>query len=391
MAVGHVGLTLAPQRCPPVDVRCCEPALLRNLCDFEYVCEGFFPPAKRRWGWYVLPVSMLSRNFSSLLTAIPEPAGSPRLVWRTTDSTSQMARAVAAFYAAEVEPKLVAERGHRPLRVTALRYENVTGLGFADALVSSLRLGGTSVAEAGGRFHEVVVPGDDPSAEASPAALAPILAQRPDVVVFPGGEFVTWAVLPLEAAWPRDLPRPTYLSGPALSDAQIARLPPPLQGRVFAAGPRPFTDPNAKFILHYNATFPAKVTPVTAPSTTYDAFFALAYATSTLPPGPVRGADVARAIPRLAGPGRRIEVGPAQILDAFGVLDAGGTIDLDGTYMNLDFDPKTGETPTDHVILCVGAGSDGTLTMVPSGLTWDAKTDALRGSMTSCHARARGR
>ncbi len=329
-------------------------------------------------------VSMLSRNMSSLLTSIPEPAGSPRLVWRTTDSTNQLARTLSAFYAAYLEPKLVAERG-RPLRVAVLRYANVTGMGFVDSLVSSLRMGGASVAEAGSRFREIVVPQEDHSAEASPLLLAPLVAQRPDVVLFPGEEFVAWAVRPLEALWPRDAPRPTYLSGFTVSDAQIAGSSPSLRARLFAAAPRPFTAPNAKFILHYNATFAEPVTPPTAPSTTYDAFFAFAYAASTLPPGPVRGADVALALPRLAGPGPRIEVGPAQILEALGVLDGGGTIDLDGTYMNLDFDPATGETPTDHVLLCVGTGADGNLTMIPSGLTWDAKTGALRGKI-ACDA-----
>ena len=31
-------------------------ALLASLFDFEYVWEGYFPAAKRRWGWYVLPI-----------------------------------------------------------------------------------------------------------------------------------------------------------------------------------------------------------------------------------------------------------------------------------------------------------------------------------------------
>jgi uncharacterized protein YcaQ len=31
-------------------------ALLSNLFAFDYVWEGFFPPAKRRWAYYVLPI-----------------------------------------------------------------------------------------------------------------------------------------------------------------------------------------------------------------------------------------------------------------------------------------------------------------------------------------------
>ena len=37
--------------------------LLGSLFDFDYVWELFIPPAKRRWGWYVLP--MLFRDRSS--------------------------------------------------------------------------------------------------------------------------------------------------------------------------------------------------------------------------------------------------------------------------------------------------------------------------------------
>jgi uncharacterized protein len=34
---------------------------VEGLFDFDYVWEGFFPPAKRRWGWYVLPISFGDR------------------------------------------------------------------------------------------------------------------------------------------------------------------------------------------------------------------------------------------------------------------------------------------------------------------------------------------
>ena len=40
----------------PFDSLLWDTALLGSLFDFEYVWEGFFPPARRRWGYYVLPI-----------------------------------------------------------------------------------------------------------------------------------------------------------------------------------------------------------------------------------------------------------------------------------------------------------------------------------------------
>jgi uncharacterized protein YcaQ len=40
----------------PFDSLLWDTALVASLFDFDYVWEGFFPPAKRRWGWYVLPI-----------------------------------------------------------------------------------------------------------------------------------------------------------------------------------------------------------------------------------------------------------------------------------------------------------------------------------------------
>ena len=40
----------------PFDALLWDTALLAGLFNFEYVWEGFFPQAKRRWGYYVLPI-----------------------------------------------------------------------------------------------------------------------------------------------------------------------------------------------------------------------------------------------------------------------------------------------------------------------------------------------
>src|SRR5690348_15972090 len=46
---------------PPFDPVVWDRALLAELFEFDYVWELFVPPAKRRWGWYVLPILFRDR------------------------------------------------------------------------------------------------------------------------------------------------------------------------------------------------------------------------------------------------------------------------------------------------------------------------------------------
>ncbi|MDQ3821749.1 MAG: winged helix DNA-binding domain-containing protein [Actinomycetota bacterium] len=46
---------------PPFDPLVWDRGLLASLFGFEYVWELFVPPAKRRWGWYVLPILFRDR------------------------------------------------------------------------------------------------------------------------------------------------------------------------------------------------------------------------------------------------------------------------------------------------------------------------------------------
>jgi uncharacterized protein YcaQ len=46
---------------PPFDALVWDRTLLGSLFDFDYVWELFLPPAKRRWGWYVLPMVFRDR------------------------------------------------------------------------------------------------------------------------------------------------------------------------------------------------------------------------------------------------------------------------------------------------------------------------------------------
>jgi uncharacterized protein YcaQ len=46
---------------PPFDPTVWDRKLLASLFGFDYVWELFVPPAKRRWGWYVLPILFRDR------------------------------------------------------------------------------------------------------------------------------------------------------------------------------------------------------------------------------------------------------------------------------------------------------------------------------------------
>jgi uncharacterized protein YcaQ len=46
---------------PPFDALVWDRGLLASLFGFDYVWELFVPPAKRRWGWYVLPIIFRDR------------------------------------------------------------------------------------------------------------------------------------------------------------------------------------------------------------------------------------------------------------------------------------------------------------------------------------------
>jgi uncharacterized protein YcaQ len=46
---------------PPFDPLVWDRGLLESLFEFHYVWELFLPPARRRWGWYVLPITFRDR------------------------------------------------------------------------------------------------------------------------------------------------------------------------------------------------------------------------------------------------------------------------------------------------------------------------------------------
>jgi uncharacterized protein YcaQ len=65
---------------PPFDPLVWDRALLGSLFEFEYVWELFHPPAKRRWGWYVLPLLFRDRFVGRIEPRIDREAGSVQVL-----------------------------------------------------------------------------------------------------------------------------------------------------------------------------------------------------------------------------------------------------------------------------------------------------------------------
>ena len=67
----------------PFDSLLWDTALVASLFDFDYVWEGFFPRAKRRWGWYVLPIVFRDRFVGRIEPRIDAAEGSVQMlaVW----------------------------------------------------------------------------------------------------------------------------------------------------------------------------------------------------------------------------------------------------------------------------------------------------------------------
>jgi hypothetical protein len=116
--------------------------------------------------------------------------------------------------------------------------------------------------------------------------------------------------------------------------------------------------------------------------TSYDAFYALAYAVFASRDGAIDGSTLGRAIARLVPPGLRIESGPTDVLAALTALSHGERIDLVGASGALDFDVATGETSSDFALVCAQPGADGRRAAdVESGVVFRTDRRTVEGEL----------
>ncbi len=320
----------------------------------------------------VLTIATIS--VSPLVTDLLQARDQPRSVWRTSYNYAGMSPAASLF----LERSLT--RASDKTRVAVLRGDSPVDAVIAESLFKTLRFNGKSALENGADYQEVIVAAKDGDGGLDKAAKI-LAAFAPSVVVSSAPPDVADVAGRLEA---QSAVRPTYLmingspsSLKAFIDGQKDR-----RRRVFGIVSPSASMPNARFVIRYNAANAAQVTRELNPASTYDAMYLLAYASAASPKVPIRGPVLAKAFGRLVGAGSAIEVGPSQLFQGIGRLNEGEPINLEGAMGSLDFDLRTGDWPSDFVLLCARRGADGKVDGdLETGLVYRAHTRAVEGEL----------
>jgi hypothetical protein len=290
-----------------------------------------------------------------------------------------VAEAIAAF-----TPRLEAslrKSGSLPpkaeLRVALLRTKSPAEDSFAEVLFGALVFNGKSALDNGKAYVERPFDGD---AETD-GACDEIARLGPQVIIVVGPT----AVIPkIEERWGHGA-RPTYLIPTVLGpgDLRFIGRSADRRGRVFGFTVTSTRPGNARLVVHYNESFPERISRSYSPNTTYDAFYALAFGVAALTGRETTGEDLAQALARLgSGSGKSVDVGPNGIYAAYGPLSRGESMHLVGSAGGLDFDPATGDGAFDLAVLCADVDSTGAaVDNEESGLVYSSAHHALEGVM----------
>jgi hypothetical protein len=329
-------------------------------------------------------LSVASLTPSPLITRVPQPPGVPPMVWRTTFSLDDAARATAHFVQDVFEPRF--RTLQRPMRVVLARDETASALSFGEAFYGTLVFNGKPAVRNGQDYQEITFASG--ALEASEvqrvagrlAQVAPTL-----VVLLAAHEAAVPLVEALESSWSGQEPRPTYLFPndvlapyAAYLGRSVAR-----RRRMFAINSDSSSTANARFVMRYNDTHTEHVGLTINPGPSYDAFYVLSYAAYALGAEAVTGTALARAFGRLIAPADPVEVGPTHVFDAVRLLAAGGRIDLHGAASGLDFDLASGEAPSDFALVCAAVDKRGVVTGddLESGIVFRAARRRVEGAL----------
>lgn len=322
------------------------------------------------------------------------------LVWRTSPPDSFQAQALT-LYMPEIEAQVRMDLGLMPsdkIKVAILNKGDAYGSGLAKALEKKLVINGkpaTDQANSASYLRVDYGNPDDPTVNPTkyPQAVSQTLAFKPNVtLIFGANEGITDIFAKIEEQW-NGAPMVTYRSQFIFSDAgeipelwqYIAKndandtLRPRIRGTV------PGTD-NALFKAFHSA-YTSKFQDGTSPDVFgaaggYDIIYLLGYAAAGITGNPINGASLAQRMKKMST-GAKVDVGGDVINSTFLKVANDGSIDFNGASGPLNFDPKTGEAPSDIQIWCVpkdqGTGKAGSA--LNSGRSYSAADDKLIGTI----------
>ncbi|MBS2017730.1 MAG: protein kinase [Deltaproteobacteria bacterium] len=297
-------------------------------------------------------VSVSALNSSPLLAQLPQ--GSARLFFRATASATTFAAPVARIVDEVAAPSVRSRRSLAALsevRVAVVRAGDATGISYADMVMRSLA--GTR----GLRVREIAAGRSDDDGGGAASAVDELVRMRPDVVVALRDDFFGSIAKPLEDKLGGPEPqRPLYVAGtPWEGDDFVAfvKSAPERTARFLAVSWPTRHRAMEGFIQRYKDAFGEELLPSTASPAPYDAIYLVAYAAAAAGGrGRADGPALSREVLALRAGGARLEVGPNDVVRGLAAAFRGDPLDLDGIVTRLDFDPATGDTAVDAVVLC---------------------------------------
>ncbi|HRG99285.1 MAG TPA: ABC transporter substrate-binding protein [Polyangiaceae bacterium] len=280
------------------------------------------------------------------------------------------------------------------LRLSLFSKGDSYGQGLRDQIVEKLTFNGRKLSDPGNADYYRGLEYKTDAGFDFAAFVTATLAYKPHIIVIAGtNETVDGLIKPIEAGWTGGQPPPVYVLSDglkadklilAIKDDDAAATPKGLRTRVRGTAPGRRNSVTDKFILRYNARFPAEASAATTFGTAgaYDAAYLLLYGLGYVTDGTPTGANMAAGIRKATRvvPASVVEVGPAGIDVAAPLVRAGGDFDLNGASSPLEFD-EAGESPADIEVWCVQKGTGGgSPTFFSTDKYYNAATKMVVGS-----------
>ncbi len=289
------------------------------------------------------------------ITTFPASPDGTRLLWRAAPSDVVQSTVLQKMFV-QLEAEVKAGNGNAPIKLALVTKTDAYGAGIKGAFKQGLQVNGAAPTE--DSLFEAVFPPDDTEEgkEARNAVATQLGTFQPDIVVMAGTDEATDDIMaPFEAANPAK--KPLYILADGQKKPKLVTLlngKEDLRKRIRGVQPGIVTPlAQAFFNFGYKQAYGDDAVLAYGMAGTYDIGYMIAYALTVSKGAPVNGTDFAKNMSFLVGGTQKIDVGSANLSKGMEALLKGEKIDFNGASGPLDFDPATGEAPSDYSIWCV--------------------------------------